>query len=223
VEIDQLEVATADHSQMVLDAFLHYRIEDPRRFYLALGGVRAADERLHGLLASSLRRALGAVSLADIVTGRQDTVMRKAVDDLRLRTASASLGVEVLDAGLRHADLPASEAEAVYRRMRAAGAQQAAQIRADGEQRKTGVVADADRQVAAIRGDAEAQALKINGEGDAQRIAVLGAAYGRDPAFARFFRQMEAYQNTLAQGDATLVLSPDNAFMRDFARGPTGR
>jgi membrane protease subunit HflC len=147
-------------------------------------------------------------------------VLAPALDDLRRR--AAGLGVEVADLRLRHVEPPASQAETIYRAMRGQGAQLAAQIRADGDQKKAAIVGDGDRQAATIRGEAEGEALKIRGEGDAKRIAILGQAYGRDPGFARFFRQMDAYQNALAQGDTTLVLSPDTAFLRDFSKGPGG-
>jgi len=222
VETNQTEIIGADGGRLTVDAFAHYRIHDPERFYLALGHRRVAEERMEALLTASLKRTLGSASATDISQGRPDEFVA-TLDDLRRQAALARLGIEVLDVRLRHVELPAADAEAVYRRMRASGEQQAAQIRADGVQRKAEIIGDAERQVASIRGDAQGQTQRIRGEGDAQRVAVLGEAYGRDPAFARYFREMEAYQNTLAQGDTTLILSPDNAFLRDFAKGPEGR
>jgi membrane protease subunit HflC len=220
VELEQAEVATADQGRLVVDSYLLYRVADPARFQAVFGDVRAADARLRDMLASSLAQALSRASTAQAVAAGADGVLAPALDDLRRR--AAGLGVEVADLRLRHVEPPASQAETIYRAMRGQGAQLAAQIRADGDQKKAAIVADGDRQAATIRGEAEGEALKIRGEGDAKRIAILGQAYGRDPGFARFFRQMDAYQNALAQGDTTLVLSPDTAFLRDFSKGPGG-
>lgn len=226
VELDQVEVATADKGRLVVDSYLLYRVADPQRFHAALGDPRTADARLRDLMATSLARTVAHATTAQVVTasagGTLAPVLAPALDELRRRAAAARLGVEVVDLQLRHVEPPASEAEAIYRRMRGQGAELAAQIRADGDQRKAIIVADGDRQAATLRGEAEGEALKIRGEGDAKRIAILGQAYGRDPKFARFFRQMDAYQNALAQGDTTLILSPDTAFLRDFSKGPGG-
>ena len=219
VEIDQAEVTTADHVRLIADGYLLYRVADAQQFYRTLGDARAAETRLRDMATAALARTPDVASpQASAQTG-----MGAALTDLRQRAAKARLGVELIDLRLRHAEPPAAEAETVYRRMRANGAELSAQIRADGEQRRTAIIADADRQVATQRGEAEGEALKIRGEGDAKRIAVLGEAYGRDPAFARFFRQMEGYQNALAQGDTTLILSPDNAFLHDFSKGVVGK
>jgi membrane protease subunit HflC len=220
VELEQAEVVTADRGRLVVDAYLLYRVADPARFHAAFGDVRSADARLRDMMASSLAHALSRASTAEAVAAGADGVLAPALDDLRRRAAAAKLGVEVADLRLLHVEPPASQAETIYRAMRGQGAQLAAQIRADGDQKKAAIVADGDRQAAVIRGEAEGEALKIRGEGDAKRIAILGEAYGRDPSFARFFRQMDAYQNALAQGDTTLILSPDTAFLRDFAKGP---
>jgi modulator of FtsH protease HflC len=222
VELDQAEVATADKGRLVVDSYLLYRVTDPQRFHAAFGDMHAADARLRDLMAASLSRALGRVPTAEATAAGADGVLAPALDELRRRAATGRLGVEIADLRLRHVAPPASEAEAIYRQMRGQGAELAAQIRADGDQKKAAIVADADRQAATIRGEAEGEALKIRGEGDAKRIAILGQAYGRDPGFARFFRQMDAYQNALAQGDTTLILSPDTAFLRDFSKGPGG-
>jgi membrane protease subunit HflC len=60
------------------------------------------------------------------------------------------------------------------------------------------------------------------GEGDAQRTRIFGAAFGKDPSFAAFYRSMQAYEAGLGQGDTTMILSPDSAFFKYFEQGPSG-
>ena len=61
---------------------------------------------------------------------------------------------------------------------------------------------------------------QVRGEGDAKRTALYGAAYNKDPSFAAFFRSMQAYDGALAQGDTTMILSPNADFFRYFNNGP---
>lgn len=101
--------------------------------------------------------------------------------------------------------------------------QVAAQLRAQGEQKKREIIAGADKEVAITLATAREQAGQITGEGDAVRTRIFAQSFGKDPSFAAFFRSMQAYEASLANGDTTLVLSPDSAFFRYFERGPTGR
>jgi membrane protease subunit HflC len=98
--------------------------------------------------------------------------------------------------------------------------QQAAQIRAVGEQQKREIMASADKEVAITLATAREQAGATRGQGDAQRTRIFAQSYGKDPGFAAFYRSMQAYDQALAQGDTTLVLSPDSDFFKYFQRGP---
>jgi membrane protease subunit HflC len=100
--------------------------------------------------------------------------------------------------------------------------QVAAQLRAQGEQRKREIIAEADKEVAITLATAREQQGQVMGEGDAQRTRIFAQSFGRDPSFAAFFRSMQAYEQALADGQTTLVLSPDSAFFRYFERGPSG-
>src|SRR5207302_529219 len=115
---------------------------------------------------------------------------------------------------------PAQNQASVFRRMRTAREQIAAQKRALGEQQKREIIAGADKEVAITLATAREEAGATRGQGDAQRTRIFAQAYGRDPGFATFYRSMQAYDQALAQGDTTLVLSPDSDFFKYFQRGP---
>jgi membrane protease subunit HflC len=217
-----LAMATADHMPLNVEGYVRYRIVDPVRFQAAQREGSGAEPALQRMLDDSLRDAVGRADALDLAAGRDTGVAPAATAALRRRAAAEHIGIEVAEAGVLRADPSAAQSEAIFARMRAAATTEAARVRADGEEQRQTILADADVQAADIRGDAEADAARIRGEGEARRIAILADAYGKDPAFARYFRQLEAYQNTLTQGDTTLVLSPDNAFLHDFAQGAGG-
>lgn len=218
-EADQEEVIASDQQRLVVDAFIRYRISDPLQYYRTLRDDRIAADRIVRLLNSSLRQVLGSATSSDIISGRRDELMRQARADVAKRAADSRLGIQVIDLRIKRADLPAANQAAVFRRMQTSRQQQAAQIRAVGEQQKREIMASADKEVTITLATAREQAGTARGQGDAQRTRIFANAYGRDPAFAAFYRSMQAYDQALAQGDTTLVLSPDSDFFKYFQRG----
>lgn len=222
-EADQEEIIAADQQRLVVDAFIRYRISDPLQYYRTLRDDRIAADRIERLLNSSLRQVLGSATSSDIISGRRDELMRQARNDVAKRATESRLGIQVIDLRIKRADLPAANQAAVFRRMQTARQQQAAQIRAVGEQQKREIMASADKEVAITLATAREQAGATRGQGDAQRTRIFAQSYGKDPAFAAFYRSMQAYDQALAQGDTTLVLSPDSDFFRYFQHGPGSR
>ncbi|MDB5457743.1 MAG: hypothetical protein JWP92_3328 [Caulobacter sp.] len=211
LEAEQEEIIAANQERLVVDAFVRYRITDPRQFYRTLRDERTAVDRLTRLVNSSLRQELGRASSEEIVSGGRAALTKRTRDDMIRRAATSNLGVQIVDVRIKRADLPEANQKAVFERMQTARQQQAAELRAIGEQQRREIVATATEE-----------AEKIRGEGDARRSELFAGSFGRDPGFASFYRSMSAYEAALGQGDTTLVLSPDSAFFRYFEKGPTG-
>lgn len=219
LEAEQEEVISADQERLVVDAFLRYRIADPLQYYRTLRDDRTAAARLEPLVNSALRQVLGSTTSTNIISGGRAELMAQTRADVARRATAGRFGIEVIDLRIKRADLPAANQAAVYRRMQTARQQEAAQIRAIGEQQKREIIASADKEVSITLATATEEAETTRGQGDAQRTRVFAQAFGRDPGFASFYRSMQAYDRALAQGDSTLVLSPDSAFFRYFERG----
>ena len=223
LEADQEEIIAADQQRLVVDAFLRYRISDPLQYYRTLRDERTAQDRLERLVNSSLRQILGSAKQSEIISGRRAELMQLTKLDVAQRAKASRLGIEVIDLRIKRADLPAAIQASVYRRMQTQRQQIAAQTRAVGEQQKREITANADREVTITLATAQQEAETTRGEGDALRTRIFAQSFGKDPAFAAFYRSMQAYEQGLGQGDATLVLSPDSAFFRYFQNGPSGR
>ncbi len=211
LSVDQEEIMASNAQRLVVDAFVRYRVTDPRQFYRTLRDERTASDRLTRLVNSSLRQELGRASSEEIVSGGRAALTKRTRDDMIRRAASSNLGVQIIDVRIKRADLPEANQQAVFERMRTARQREAAELRAKGEQQRLEIIAT---------GTEEAE--KIRGEADAQRAQLFASSFGRDPSFASFYRSMSAYEAALGKGDTTLVLSPDSAFFRYFEKGPAG-
>ncbi len=198
---DQEEVIAADQERLVVDAFVRYRITDPRQFYKTLRDETVAHDRLERIVNASLRQTIGRANSEEVIAGKRAIVMAAIRDEVGRQVRASNLGVQIIDVRIKRADLPEANQKAVFERMQTARQQEAAQTRAIGEQQKREIVATATEE-----------AEKIRGEGDARRAELFAASFGRDPSFAAFYRSMQAYEASLGQGDTTLVLSPDSAF-----------
>jgi modulator of FtsH protease HflC len=168
---------------------------------------------------------LGSSTTDEIIAGKRDQLMQQSKLDVIRRAKESRLGIEVIDLRIKRVDLPSANQASVYRRMQTQRQQIAAQTRAQGEQQKREIFAAADKEVAITLATAQQEGETVRGQGDAQRTRIFAQAFGKDPDFARFYRSMQAYDASLAQGDqSTLVLSPDSTeFLRYFEHGPSGR
>lgn len=208
---DQEEVIAADQERLVVDAFVRYRISDPRQFYKTLGDETKAKDRLERIVNASLRQTIGRANSEEVIAGKRAVIMAAIRDEVGRQVKASDLGVQIIDVRIRRADLPEANQKAVFERMQTARQQEAAQLRAIGEQQKREIVATATEE-----------GEKIRGEGDARRAELFASSFGRDPNFAAFYRSMQAYEASMANGDTTLVLSPDSAFFRYFSKGGGG-
>ena len=220
LESDQEEIIASDQERLVVDSFLRYRISDPLQFYRTLRDERTASDRLERLVNSSLREVLGTATSHDIIAGRRQALMDATRASVTAAAKQSRLGIDVIDVRIKRADLPQANEQAVFNRMKTARQQQAAQIRAVGEQQKREIMANADREVTITLATATEESSKVRGEGDAKRVALFAQSYGKDPSFAEFFRTMQAYDVALAQGDTTMVVSPNSAFFKYYNNGP---
>lgn len=223
IEAAQEEITASDQNRLVVDAFVRYRISNPLLYYRTLRDEQTASDRIERLVNSSLRQVLGSATSNEIISGRRGALMAQTKADVTTRAKSSGLGIEIIDVRIKRADLPPQIQESVYRRMQTSRQQEAARIRSQGEQEKREIIAGADKEVAITLATARQEAETTRGEGDALRTRLFAQSYGRDPAFAAFYRSMQAYEASLGQGDTTMVLSPGSAFFKYFERGPNAR
>lgn len=194
-------IVASDQERLIVDAVVRWRIMDPRRFYQSALTEEGGASRLETFTEAAMRRALGAATSNDIISGRRAALMQTIEADLNA-SAATELGVQVVDVRIRQADLPAETQEGVYERMRTERQQVAGRIRAEGQ-----------REATIIRANATEQAARLRGEGDAERARIFANAYGRDPEFAAFYRSMRAYEQAIDAG-TPVVIPPDSDFFR---------
>jgi len=212
------EIIASDQKRLVVDSFVRYRIVDALKFYQAVGSERVVRNRLNAILVSSLRRVLGEVPLAVVLTGERSDLMMNVRD--QVNAEATPFGVEVIDVRIKRADLPEANSQAIYGRMNTEREREAREFRARGAEIGLRIRAGADRERTVLLAEAQRDAQIVRGEGDGTKNKIFADAYGQDPEFFNFYRSMLAYTEALGQEETTMVLSPDSEFFRYFGKSP---
>jgi len=219
------EFLSRDKKNLVIESYVAWRIEDPKRFVEAVGDPVAAEMRLHDIVWSGLSAALGTHDLEEIVSTSPEKIQtRQVLDNLTAATDQAALakyGIRVVDVRIKRLNLPEQNKQSVYARMRAERERIARQYRAEGEEQALSIRAGADRQKEEILSEAYRQAEKIRGEGDAESTRIYSQAYARNPKFYRLLRTLESYKK-IFDDKTTAILSSDSELLKIMMRGESG-
>jgi membrane protease subunit HflC len=219
-DLDDIRVQVAGGKFYEVDAFVAYRINDPRIFRATVSGsVDLAEQRLRTRLDAALRRVYGVRGFEAALSEERAAMMREVRD--QLRPDATSLGLEVEDVRIRRTDLTAEVSQQTYDRMKAERLAEAERLRARGREAAQRIRARADREVVEIVAEAQRDSEIARGEGDAERNNIFAEAFQRDPQFFEFYRSMSAYSQALDGAGTTMVLTPDSEFFR-FFRSPDG-
>ena len=200
INMERQQVLSTDQQRLQVDAFARLRITNPVRMYTAIRTEERLQQQLATILGSSLRNELGKRTFATLLSPERGQVMDNI--QIALNREANKYGAEIIDVRIKRADLPeGATLEAAYNRMRTARQQEAISIRAEGQK--------------------EAQIIRGNADGEAARI--YAASYGKDPEFYDFYRAMQSYRQTFLgennQGGTSVILSPDNEYLRHFKGG----
>jgi membrane protease subunit HflC len=198
-DMERQSVLSTDQLRLEVDAYARYRIVNPLQMYISAGSEKRVGEALRPILGSALRNELGKRPFAALLSPERGQLM----DNIQagLTRVARQYGAEIVDVRIKRANLPdGTPLDSALERMRTARDQQALTIRAQGA-----------KQAQIIRADADAAAAKVYAD-----------SFGKDPDFYDFYRAMQSYRVTFgtdnmeAPGASSVILSPDNEYLREF-------
>ena len=209
---------TAEKKNILVDAFMKWRIEDPRLYYVSFtGDENRARDRMSQIIKAALNDEITKRTVREVISGERGAVMNAVKE--KVVAEAKEIGVGVVDVRLKRVDYIEQINASVYDRMRAERVRVANELRSTGSAESEKIRADADRQRTVILAEAFREAEKIKGEGDAKASAIYADAFGKNPEFYRFYRSMEAYKATFKGRSDILVLDANSEFFKYF-KGP---
>lgn len=213
--LDDIRVQVRDGRRYLVDAFVAYRIVNPRQFRETVAGnLNIANQNLGTRLDAALRRVYGQRSFEAALSAQRAEMMTEVRD--QLRPLAADIGINIVDVRIKRTDLLPEVSQQTFERMKAERLAEAAELRARGTQEKLRIEAEADREATVTIAEAQRDADILRGEGDAERNRIFAEAFQRDPEFFAFYRSMKAYETAIEGSDTTMVLSPDSQFFEFF-------
>ncbi|HWJ95193.1 MAG TPA: protease modulator HflC [Telluria sp.] len=206
---------TAEKKNILVDAFVKWRIVDPRLYFVSFGGDEGrARDRMSQIIKAALNDEITKRTVREVISGERGKVM-EAVRD-KVVAEAKQIGVGVVDVRLKRVDYIEQINNSVYERMKAERVRVANQLRSTGSAEGEKIRADADRQRTVILAEAFREAERIKGEGDAKASAIYAQAFGKNPEFYKFYRSLEAYRASFRSHGDVIVVDPNSEFFKYF-------
>ena len=206
-------IFTAEKKSLIIDWMVKWRIKEPRQFIRNNGtDFRNLENRLGPVVQAAFNEEVTRRNVSGVLSVEREQVMREVL--ARLADEAKAFGIEVVDVRVKRVDFVADITDSVFKRMESERKRVANELRSTGQAEGERIRAEADRQREVIVAEAYRDAQKIKGAGDARATALYAESFGRDPAFAKFYRSLEAYRTAFRSRSDLLVVDPSSDFFR---------
>jgi membrane protease subunit HflC len=214
---DTEPMLTAEKQRVVIDWYVRWRISEPQAYIRNVGiNERAGALQLNRVVRNSFQEEVNRRTVNQLLSSQREQLMADVQKQVlaAVNSADKPWGMDVVDVRITRVDYAESITGEVYRRMEAERKRVANELRSTGFAEGEKIRADADRQREVIVSEAYRDAQKIKGEGDATAAAAFSDAFGRDPAFAQFYRSLDAYRASFSGKSDVLVIDPSSEFFK---------
>lgn len=210
---------TAEKQRVVIDWYVRWRISDPQAYIRNVGVTESAGAmQLNRVVRNSFQQEVNKRTLKELLNTEREQLMADVKKEVleAVRGADRPWGMDVVDVRITRVDYADTITRSVYDRMEAERKRVANELRSTGFAEGEKIRADADRQRETIVAEAYKNAQAIKGEGDAKAASLYAEAFGRDPAFAQFYRSLDAYRSSFGQKSDVMVIDPSSEFFKSM-------
>ncbi len=214
---DTEPMLTAEKQRVVIDWYVRWRISDPSAYIRNVGlDERAGTVQLNRVVRNAFQEEVNKRTVRELLSTRREQLMADVKRQVITAVSGAEKpwGMDVVDVRITRVDYAETITKSVFDRMEAERKRVANELRSTGFAEGEKIRADADRQREVIVAEAFRNAQKVKGEGDAEAARAYNEAFGRDPAFAQFYRSLEAYRASFATKNDVLVMDPSSEFFK---------
>lgn len=216
------EYLTGDARNVIVDAFIAWRVADPQTFLVRLRTRETAEASLESVLRASINQVINKGPLEDLVSidtreRNLDVVAEELAAEVRRRVDEDQSGIHVELAGIKRINFPEANKNAVFERMRTDRINEAEAIRSHGRAEAAEIRTGAEREVQERLATARSEANRILGEATARSVALLAEARERFPELVELLRFAQVF--AAVQGDSEFVLTSNHPLVRIFDPG----
>lgn len=211
-ETQHTEMLTKDKKNVVLLSFVLWKVQDPLKFYQAIGGITQADEKINGLVTNAKIGVLGKYELSALASTDPQTLkvdqIEKELREATQEIAQREYGITIEHIGLSRLSLPKENIKSVFQQMRAERKKFAVQFRSEGDKEAGKIRSQTDLEVAEIQAQSTEEVAKIKGEAEAEAAKIYANAHSKDPNLYRFIRSLETMDEVIG-ARSSIILRTD--------------
>ncbi|MBS4222703.1 protease modulator HflC [Lederbergia citrea] len=215
-DVSQAEINTKDKKRMIIDNYVVWKIDNPRKMISNARTVANAESRMEEFIYSVVRAELGQLNYNEIINDEKssrgslnDRVTEK-VNELLLKD---EYGIIITDVRTKRTDLPQENENSVYTRMISERESKAQEYLSKGDAEKNRITAKTDRKVRETLSKAQADAEVIRSEGEGEAAKIYNVSFSKDKEFYNLFRTLETYKKTIGE-DTVIVIPSDSPYAR---------
>ena len=214
---------TAEKQRVVIDWYVRWRISDPREYIRNVGLDEAAGAaQLNRVVRNAFQEEVNKRTVQELLSSQRESLMADVKKEvLEAVNGSKPWGIDVVDVRITRVDYAETITESVFRRMEAERKRVANELRSTGLAEGEKIRAEADRERDITIANAYRDAQKVKGEGDAEAARIYADTFGKEPKFANFYRNLEAYKQTFTSKGDVVVVDPSSTEFFNAYQGST--
>lgn len=216
------EFLTSDKKNLLVEAFVCWRITDPVKFLQTVIDEKGAEARLLDIVWADIGASFGKTSLDSILSTVPENIKTSTLEDNikdNLNSISQTqFGAEVLSFRIKRINYPEQNKRSVFDRMVAERERIATQFRSEGEEEAMKIRSDADREKTVIIAEAKRKAEIIRGQGDAEATRIYANSFKKYPEFYKFIRTLEAYRKVINKN--SIIVIPSDSVLMKYLNNP---
>lgn len=205
-DFPRTDVMTSDKKSMVVDAYVIYRVTDPKKFTASLNASYASCERrIDAVVYNDIKTTVSSMTQEELIIARDEKIqinVENSLDDVEIldieteeseeKAESKSItkllldgvqgqmdqyGVEIESIQIKCLDLPDENKNAVYQRMITERNNIAAAYTAQGKSEAQKIRNKTDKETAIMISEANVKAAELIAEGEEKYMSILSEAY----------------------------------------------
>jgi len=220
------EFLTEEQRNLEIDAFVAWRVADPRVYITSLQTREGADARIAQVLQAAINDVVTLSPLADLVSVEErERDLAAITEDVRALVAANceenGYGVEVVYVGFERVTFHADNMPAIEQSMQEERMREVTAIRSTGREAASKILRDAKEEGQSIVSSARKDAETIRGEGEAAATRIAAQAYAQNPELYELLTRLEILEPFLS--GQTIVLPSDHPLLEPLTRTPEPR
>ncbi|MFM2322417.1 MAG: protein HflC [Pseudomonadota bacterium] len=204
---------------IAVDYYANWRIDNPSAYYQhTQNNLPQVNLLILKQITRLFQNQQASLPLSELILHGPALQLNAAIAAVNKQLDEA--GIRIIDIGFKQMQLSAAADAVLLNKMNTEQENMAVAQRANGKANAELIHVTADNSVSLILASAAEEAAKIRAQGDAKAAEIYNLAYHKNPEFASFYLNLQAYQNgfTLSAMDNFLLLNAKNDLLNNSVR-----